>query len=63
MIGSVAAVALTRTMASLLFETKPLDPLAFTIAAVTLAAVALIASLVPARRAMTVQPVVALRYE
>jgi len=61
--GSVVAMGLTRAMASMLFETKPLDPLVFTISGLTLAAVALIASLGPARRAMTVQPVIALRYE
>jgi predicted permease len=61
--GSLIAIGLTRAMASMLFETKPLDPLAFTISGLTLAAVALIASLGPARRAMTVQPVIALRYE
>jgi putative ABC transport system permease protein len=61
--GSGVAMGLTRAMASMLFETKPLDPLAFTISGLTLAAVALIASLGPARRAMSVQPVIALRYE
>jgi predicted permease len=61
--GTVAAMGLTRAMASMLFETKPLDPLAFTISGLTLAAVALIASLGPARRAMKVDPMVALRWE
>ncbi len=62
-IGAVAAAGLTRAMASMLFETRPLDPVAFAGSALALAAVALIASVVPARRAMAVQPVIALRYE
>jgi predicted permease len=61
--GSLAAAGLTRAMASMLFETKPLDPAAFTLSALTLAVVALIASLGPARRAMKVDPMVALRWE
>jgi predicted permease len=62
-IGSAAALALTRTMASMLYETKPFDPLVFSSAAVILAGVAVLASFAPARRAMRVEPVIALRCE
>ena len=61
--GLVAAVLLTRLLSSLLFEVSPLDPLTFTGIPLLLAAVALLASYLPARRAMRVDPVVALREE
>ena len=61
--GSVAALALTRLMRGLLYEVGPADPVSFLAAAAGLSAVALLACLVPAVRALRVQPTRALRYE
>jgi predicted permease len=63
LIGVVGALALTRTMAGLLFEVRATDAVSFAGAAVALASTALAASLIPAWRATRVDPIVALRAE
>jgi len=62
-IGLAAAYGLTRLMASLLFQVRPNDPAVFVSVAALLAAVAFLASYLPARRALRVDPAVALRYQ
>jgi putative ABC transport system permease protein len=62
-VGLGGAFALTRVMRSLLFEVSATDPMIFGAAALFLGVVALAASYIPARRAMSVDPTVSLRYE
>ncbi len=62
-LGLAGASALTGLMGNLLYNVSPRDPATMTVVAFTLAAVAGLASYVPARRATKVDPVVALRYE
>src|SRR5439155_10539932 len=59
--GIAGAIGLTRYLSSLLYEVKPTDPMTFVLVSAILAGVALFASCIPARRAMRVDPMVALR--
>jgi putative ABC transport system permease protein len=61
--GLIGSLMLTRFLQTLLFDTKPTDPLTFGTLTVLLAGVALLASFIPARRASRVDPSVALRHE
>jgi putative ABC transport system permease protein len=62
-LGLVGAIALTRLMVSLLFEVKPTDPATLIAVALLLAAVAALACYIPARRALSIHPMTALRRE
>jgi putative ABC transport system permease protein len=62
-IGLALSLALTRLISSLLFGITAADPFTFALVAAVLSAVAIFASYIPARRAMRVDPIVALRYE
>ena len=62
-IGIAAALGLTELMRSLLFGVSAQDPMTFAAVAALLILVALLASYIPARRAMLVDPIMALRYE
>jgi putative ABC transport system permease protein len=61
--GIVGALGLSRLMKSLLYGVKPIDPLIFGGVTILLMIVAMAASYLPARRAMRVDPMIALRYE
>jgi len=62
-LGISGALALTRFLSTLLYEVKSTDPATFAAVSLLLAAVALLASYIPAHRAARVDPVVALRHE
>ena len=62
-IGLAGALLLTRWMSALLFGVEATDPATFAAVALGLAAIALTASALPARRAMRIDPIVALRQE
>jgi ABC-type antimicrobial peptide transport system permease subunit len=62
-LGAGAALATAQLLKSMLFNVGPRDPASYAVVAVLLGLVALAATLIPARAAMKVEPVVALRYE
>jgi putative ABC transport system permease protein len=62
-LGMLGAFALTRVMKNLLFEVSPLDPLALTVACVSMTLIGLLAGFIPANRAARVDPVTTLREE
>ena len=62
-VGTVLAIAVTRLLTGMLFGLSPLDPVTFGAVGATLAAVAMLASWIPARRAFRVDPTVSLRSE
>ena len=63
LLGGVASIMLSQFLSGLLFEIEPTDPVTFLAVGAVLAAVALVAAFVPARRATRVDPIDALRAE
>jgi putative ABC transport system permease protein len=62
-IGLAASLALTRSLRAFLFATAPADPVTFAATGLLLASIAMLASYLPARRAMGVDPMISLRNE
>ena len=63
LVGLLASLGISRIIASMLFHVSSYDPLTFAGVALIFSVVALIACYIPARRALRVDPMVALRYE
>jgi ABC-type antimicrobial peptide transport system permease subunit len=63
MVGLPAAFGVTRLLASQLYGITPNDPVTVTVATLGIAAIAVLSSYLPARRATRVDPITALRYE
>ncbi|HSD47935.1 MAG TPA: FtsX-like permease family protein, partial [Pyrinomonadaceae bacterium] len=62
-LGVAGALALTRFLTTLLFHVTPTDTLTFVVVAAIFFVIAMVAALIPARRATKVDPLIALRYE
>jgi ABC-type antimicrobial peptide transport system permease subunit len=62
-IGAGIAAACTQLLGSLIYGVRPTDPATFVFAAITLGVAALLASYSPAKRAMSIDPILALRDE
>lgn len=62
-LGIFGSMALSRFLAGMLYEVKPMNPVVLSLVSLVLATVAFVACYLPARRAMKVDPLVALRYE
>jgi len=60
-LGALGALAVTRSIAALLFRTEPTDPATFVAILLLLGAVSVLAGYIPARRAARVDPMIALR--
>ena len=63
LVGAALALGLARLITTFLYGVKPSDPITYVLVALALAAVALLACYIPARRATKVDPMIALRYE
>ena len=61
--GMIASLFATRFLSSILFQISPTDEISFIAVTILISTVATIAALIPARRAMKIEPTIALRYE